>query len=187
MQSERATKVLFLLLSLCLGCSSITSYGAATELHLSLFQAIDQRLAYMEDVALYKAQNRIPIEDIAREEAVLADAKNLAANHGLDPQSMERFFQAQIDAAKAIQYRYRAELLSRDLPEQAIDLQQDIRPALDRLGREIVDLFAAVIVRHWAIDEESRKLFMDTLQRRLLSTADKEALFRAMQEVRSSQ
>jgi len=182
MQRDHAAKLLFLLLSLSL---SISSNGAASELHLLLFKAIDQRLAYMEDVALYKAQNRIPIEDIQREGAVIAVATNLAASRGLDPQSIERFFQAQIDSAKAIQYRYRAELLSRDLPEQSIDLQQDIRPALDRLGGDIIDLFATVIEHHSVIGEESRKLFMDTLQRRLLSNADKQALFRAMQEVRS--
>jgi chorismate mutase len=52
--------------------------SAEPELSDSLFQTIDERLGYMEDVALFKAQNRIPVEDIAREKVVLFDAKELA-------------------------------------------------------------------------------------------------------------
>ncbi|MFB0988114.1 MAG: chorismate mutase, partial [Gammaproteobacteria bacterium] len=39
-------------------------HGAAAE--LSLFQAIAERLSYMEDVGAYKAQNKIPVEDVQR-------------------------------------------------------------------------------------------------------------------------
>ena len=76
---------------------SSTIHGAESE--PSLFQAIAERLAYMEDVAVYKAQNKIPVEDVGREKRVLSNAKELAATHGLDPDSMERFFIAQISAA----------------------------------------------------------------------------------------
>ena len=76
---------------------SSTIHGAESE--PSLFQAIAERLRYMEDVAVYKAQNQIPVEDVGREKKVLSNAKELAATHGLDPDSMERFFIAQISAA----------------------------------------------------------------------------------------
>jgi len=163
-----------------------TVQGAESELQLALFQAINERLDYMNDVALFKAQNKIPVEDVEREKIVLSDAKELAASHGLDPDSIERFFIAQINAAKAIQYRYRAELLTRETPTLSIDLQADIRPALDRLGSDIVTLFATVLQNESSIGEESREGFMRTLQNLLLADAERTALFDAMLEVRRS-
>jgi chorismate mutase len=163
------------------------AHSAESGLSLSLFQAIDERLGYMEDVALFKAQNQIPIEDIEREEIVLSDAKELAARLGLDPNSMERFFIAQISAAKAIQYRYRAELLTREMPTKSIGLQSNIRPALDRLGSDIVTLFARLLQSQSAMEGESRDRFMSILQARLLADTEREALFDAMLEVRRSQ
>ena len=130
-------------------------HGAAAE--PSLFQAISERLSYMEDVGAYKAQNKIPIEDVEREKIVLSKAKELAAAHGLDHNSMERFFIAQISAAKAIQYRYRAEILTREIPTKPIDLQSDIRPELDRLDSDIVKLFATALQSRLAIAEERRE------------------------------
>lgn len=78
----------------------------------TLFKTINDRLSYMEDVALFKAVNHLPIEDSVREKKVIANAKTSAASKGLDPDSVEAFFEAQISVAKAIQYRYRADLLS---------------------------------------------------------------------------
>lgn len=164
---------------------SSATHGAESE--LSLFQAITERLSYMEDVALYKAQNHIPVEDVEREKIVLSNAKDLAAAHGLDPDSTERFFIAQISAAKAIQYRYRAELLTREMPTRPIDLQSDIRPELDKLGGDIVKLFATLLQSRSAMGEDRRERFMSTLQSRLLIDAEREALFDAMLEIRRSQ
>jgi chorismate mutase len=161
--------------------------SAEPELSDSLFQTIDERLGYMEDVALFKAQNRIPVEDIAREKVVLFDAKELASSHRLNPDSMERFFIAQISAAKAIQYRYSAELLTLEMPTRSIDLQSEIRPALDQLGSEIVSLFSALLESRATIVEKDREQFMNTLQSRLLDDSEREALFDAMLEVRRSQ
>ena len=148
--------------------------SAEPESSLMLFQAIDERLAHMEDVALFKAQNQMPVED-------------LASSHGLDPDSMERFFIAQISAAKAIQYRYRAALLTREIPTRLVDLQAGIRPALDRLGNDIIVLFATVLHSRSAMEEQSRERFMNTLQSQLLADAEREAMFDAMLEVRRSQ
>ena len=77
-----------------------------------IFSTINERLSYMEDVALFKAQNHLPIEDIQRESVVINKAKVSASEQGLDPEIVKDFFQAQISVAKAIQYRYRADLLS---------------------------------------------------------------------------
>lgn len=181
-QPPAPTIILKLVLSLLF--LSNTAQGADSELPLSLFQAIDARLGYMNDVALFKVQNKIPIEDVEREEIVLSDAKTLAATHGLDPDSMERFFIAQINAAKAIQYRHRAELLTRERSRQAVDLQSEIRPALDRLGSDIVNLFATLLQDQFSLEEESRESFNGALQNGLLTDAERQALFDAMLDVR---
>jgi len=149
-----------------------------------LFHAIDERLSHMEDVALFKAQNQIPVEDIEREKIVLSDSRELANLFGLEPESMEGFFQAQINTAKAIQYRFRAELQTAVIPTDAIDLSSEIRPALDRLGKEIVVLFSKLLQEPHALHEGSRTSFMQILDRRLLDDADKNALFNAMIDVR---
>ncbi len=172
-------------LLLCLGgvLLSTCARGAESESVLALFRAIDERLGYMEEVGLYKAKNQIPIEDLERERIVLLDAKNLAASQGLDPESMETFFIAQINAAKAIQYRYRADLLSQEMPTRTVDLQTDIRPALDQLGSDIIRLFAVLLSNDHLLNERDRDLFLATVQRNLLTDADKQALYGAMLEV----
>ncbi len=141
----------------------------------------------MEDVALFKAQNQIPVEDSAREQIVLRDAKELAATLGLDSQSMEQFFVAQINAAKAIQYRYRAELLTQDLPNRTVNLDATIRPELDRLGVEIVRLFAEFLRAGSILGEKQREQFTLALRSSHLTQADKSALFDAMKQVRLAQ
>lgn len=77
---------------------------------------INQRLSYMKDVAGYKANNHLAIEDLSQEDKVLANTVNEAKQLGLDGESVKSFIQAQMDAAKAIQYRYRADWLS--IPEK---------------------------------------------------------------------
>ncbi len=53
-----------------------------------LFSVINERLSYMEDVALFKAQKHKAIEDIKREEVVIAKASASAAKAGLNEGSV---------------------------------------------------------------------------------------------------
>ena len=191
MRLIKAKKLYFLSIILTIILSALTFSSAASsadsKLSLLLFKTIDERLGYMKDVALFKAQNQIQVEDIEREKIVLSNAKKLAVRHGLDPTSMEHFFIVQINAAKAIQYRFRAELLTLEIPARSVDLESNIRPALDQLGSDIVALFATLLQNQSAVKEESRKIFIRTLQSQSLSEVEREALFNAMLEVRSSQ
>ena len=115
------------------------SHQASAEVIASeLFKAINERLGYMEDVALFKARRQLAIEDIEREKIVIEKAKKSAQNKGLDPDSVEAFFKAQISVAKAIQFRYRADLLSQPTSREPRDLKQEIRPQLISLGDQII-------------------------------------------------
>ncbi len=101
----------------------------------ALFETINQRLSYMKDVGLYKAQNQLAIENVERERVVLNSAKTAAAEKGLDADAVAGFFTAQISAAKAIQYRYRADLLSQPSQRQPLDLNAEIRPGFTHAWR----------------------------------------------------
>ncbi|HIH5645595.1 TPA: gamma subclass chorismate mutase AroQ, partial [Serratia marcescens] len=86
-----------LLIACCL-----TSFPALADGAAALGELVNQRLSLMKDVAGYKAQQHLPIEDLAQEAKVLASAQAEAGRLGLEPASVRPFIAAQMDAAKAI-------------------------------------------------------------------------------------
>lgn len=100
-----------LLIACCL-----TSFPALADGAAAIGELVNQRLSLMKDVAGYKAQQHLPIEDLAQEAKVLASAQAEAGRLGLEPASVRPFIAAQMDAAKAIQYRYRADWLASRSP-----------------------------------------------------------------------
>lgn len=90
---------------------SVTTLAMPTQ-SADVASLINQRLSHMKDVAGYKAQHHLAIEDLPQEAKVLANSVAEAEKLGLDGESVKPFIQAQMDAAKAIQYRYRADWLS---------------------------------------------------------------------------
>lgn len=117
---------------------ALLSAGAANA--QTLTELVQTRLGYMKDVAAYKWQQQLPIENLEREEQVLDSARMEALRHRLDVAQSRQFFQAQIDAAKDIQHYWHA--LWRMNPDQqpagAVDLNGSIRPQLLTLGNRIV-------------------------------------------------
>ena len=150
-----------------------------------LFTTINLRLSYMQEVALYKAQQQLPIEDIPREQLVIVDAKIAAAELGLNPESMEDFFAAQIAVAKAIQYRYREQLLSEPSQPPAQDLDSEIRPVLTQLGDRIVQLIAGQILTSGPLGATDWNAFDAAIDTNFVSPADKRLLFDALILVRA--
>lgn len=148
-----------------------------------LFSTINQRLSYMEDVALYKAIHHLPIEDVEREKVVLEKSKSKAASVGLDPQRIEGFFQAQIAVAKAIQYRHRADFLSTPRTRLPRDLKKEVRPALIKLGGQLIQRMMGYIEEHGAIQPEDFDLFDKAITIRFVTPADKRLLFNALLQV----
>ncbi|MEM6464612.1 MAG: gamma subclass chorismate mutase AroQ [Pseudomonadota bacterium] len=130
----------FIILSICLLPAAVFADSAKAP------KLIGERLSLMKDVAIYKAQRGLPVEDLAREAVVIDAAVKSAAEHGLEPASTRAFFQAQIDAAKVIQAcwieRWEAQ---GELPADGADLVNEIRPELLRLGDAIVAAIAVNI------------------------------------------
>lgn len=115
-------------------CFSGSIMASATD----VAENVNQRLSWMKDVAGYKAVRHLPIEDLQQEANVLAKSVAEAEKLGLDGHSVRPFIQAQMDAAKAIQYRYRADWLT--APEvgwqpQPLDV---IRTRLSQLNTTIL-------------------------------------------------
>lgn len=102
-------------------------------------ELLDRRLALMPEVAATKYSQQKPIADPAREQEVLEHSVADAQALQLDPTAARAFFSVQILMARAIQERCFTDWKTRDLsPPRARDLAQELRPALDAIGRELL-------------------------------------------------
>lgn len=162
----------------------ISFHSIASVTSQDLFTAINLRLSYMEDVALYKAYNNEPIEDTKREAIVIENASVSAEKEGLNKDSVVDFFSAQISAAKAIQYRYRADLLTISTDKKPKDLETVIRPELIKLGKDINTEIAQYLREGGTFTKNELEVFKATLKSRYLKESDKELLFDALTKIR---
>ena len=142
-----------------------------------LFLLINERLSYMEHVALYKERTNSTTEDIEREAVVLMDAVETANELGLFGPSIESFFKTQISVAKAIQYRYRADWQSESPSFVPLNLQETIRPKLSQIGKSIIDKIATLYSNGEQINEEHRDLFYNSIDIENVKQQDKTRLF----------
>lgn len=135
MMKEFTRRRALLAAAVALVCLSGGAVRAEDDSLARLLALIGQRLDVMPDVAKHKFNTGAAVDDLPREAQVLAQVTAQAAAAGVAPDLAERFFQAQIDAAKTIQRAriaaWKAE--GRGSFADAPDLAKDIRPKLDRL------------------------------------------------------
>lgn len=163
---------LVLLVSLfCMVSSAFASPDPAT----SLASAMNQRIQVMKDVAGYKSTHHLPVEDLVREQKVLATAQAEAGEAGVDPQSVAPFIQAQMDAAKAIQYRYLADWLSRPEPDWKPANLEDVRARISQYDNVILKTISEQLKSGGFSDGERAQL-LSLLNAPQLSGADKQHL-----------
>ncbi|WP_237113859.1 gamma subclass chorismate mutase AroQ [Pseudoalteromonas rubra] len=160
-----------------------TQIKARTDSGKSVFSLIDKRLSQMQSVALFKAHKHKPIEDLSREVVVLSKALEQARQHCLGASSVKAFFQAQMDAAKAIQYRYRAQWLAEGIPSKTADLTH-LRHTLNQLGSAILETLTAHLAQHGNLTPELAPAFHAALITDNLTDKDKQRLYQALQSVR---
>ena len=93
----------------------------------------------MKDVAAFKWQHGLPIENLEREKIVLASAIQQGLHFQLTKDSSQAFFEVQIDAAKEIQGYWFEQWRKKpgSIPQSSVDLDGEIRPALILLGQSI--------------------------------------------------
>ncbi len=107
---------------------------------LRVLQLADQRLALMPAVAAWKWQHHTPVTAPAREQAVIAHAGQLAHRLGLSEGAVERVFALQVRLARDEESRLddHWHATGYDYRGQPPDLQQVLRPQLDRLTGDLL-------------------------------------------------
>jgi chorismate mutase len=104
-----------------------------------------RRLAIAEQVALSKWDSGTAVEDVSRETQVIVGAVKAGDAKGIDSAFITRFFKAQIEANKVVQYSLLADWRRHGAApaHTPIDLAGTIRPELDQLQTELVAELAA--------------------------------------------
>ncbi|KAF1043645.1 MAG: Secreted chorismate mutase [Herbaspirillum frisingense] len=108
------------------------------------------RLDVAAPVARSKWNSHAPIDDPAREQAILDDVAARAQKMGLDAQWARRFFQDQFDAGKIVQRDLHRQWQLERRPPFATppDLAREVRPVLDRLTPELLAALSR-LDGHW--------------------------------------
>jgi chorismate mutase-like protein len=98
----------------------------------------------MTEVARWKWNRQAQIEDLPRERAQLASLRERGAATGVTIAVVNAFFGAQINAAKQLQIelfdRWRREQVKQF--EGVLELDADLRPAIDRVTSEMLVVLA---------------------------------------------
>jgi chorismate mutase-like protein len=110
----------------------------------SLRALIDARLLLAPDVAQYKWNHHLPVEDAPREAQVIAALGHRAGELGVPPAWAEAFFRAQIEASKIAQNELFQgwDVFKRGEFPDAPDLATVTRPKLDRLTDQLLSALA---------------------------------------------
>ncbi len=141
-----------------------------------LYAAVGERLSLMRDVAAFKWLHELPVEDLERETVVIDAAVASALNRQIRPETAERFFRVQIEAAKDIQRHWFERWQTGQGPQSAPDLVAEVRPELLRLGERINRLMGAAI-------SHERSLFLRLTATEGLNDDRTEELFDSLRSV----
>ena len=97
----------------------------------------EQRLALAPDIAWYKHSRNVPVYDPARETAVLQTVMAAGQQQGLNPDTVRRFFAAEMEASRRIQWEWIEGWRKNRIPapeRPAQDLGAYIRPQIDDIN-----------------------------------------------------
>ncbi|MFY2507843.1 gamma subclass chorismate mutase AroQ [Vibrio pectenicida] len=160
-------------------------FSHAQEASKAVFEKINLRMSYMQDVAIYKIKNNLAIEDIKREAVVIEKSKAASEKHGLDGTSTTELTNSLIAAAKAIQYRYRADMLTQPtgIPQKNRDLKTEVRPALIKLGNELNASISNYLKAGGKFTDDQYQTFDTIVTVPYLKDSDKKMIFKALQNV----
>lgn len=144
---------------------------------------VNERLAYMKDVAGYKAEQHLPIEDLTQEKKVLDQSLSEAESFGLNSETVKPFIVTQMNVAKAIQYRYRADWLSS--PESNWKPQDlaEVRLKISSLNTELLKNIAYELKKNHNKAPHGCS-YMWPVQHSQLKDADKKALCVALNKIK---
>lgn len=142
-----------MLLSCCGGMRAASS---------SLPALMVQRLNWMDEVAEAKRAKGLPITDPKREAELLRAMTQRGVAAGLPAEKVRLFFTGQLQAAKMRQEEWLRQHPTATM-KQAPDLPGTIRPALDEIGRKMIEQMAQShsLAENTAIMNEAQLLLTD--------------------------
>ena len=139
-------KVISVVLNILGACALVASGGQPRDLSSAeqfgpLVDASAHRIKIARQVAFAKWDSHHAVEDQRREEDVISAAVAQGVARGLDREFVARFFQAQIDANKFVQYALLSEWhrLGSAPQHPQFDLSRTIRPELDTIQSSLID------------------------------------------------
>jgi cyclohexadienyl dehydratase len=153
---------------------ALTGGAAAATPTPELYTLLRERLALMPAVAAYKWHAGHPVEDLPRERQVVAEAVREGLRVGLTAESSARLFDAQIDAAKAVQRHWFAVWRAGETAPPAPDLAVVLRPQLLDLGARVIAAAAVATPHH------DRERLADAISMPGLADEHVDALFAAV-------
>jgi len=147
---------------------------------------MNERLSYMKDVAGYKAEQHLPIEDLVQEKKVLDQSLSEAESFGLSSETVKPFIVTQMNVAKAIQYRYRADWLSSPETNWKPQDLSEVRLKIGSLNTELLKNIA------YELKKNHNKApygcsYMWPVQHPQLKEADKKALCVTLNKIKLKQ
>ncbi|WP_095192628.1 chorismate mutase [Pseudomonas sp. Irchel 3A7] len=156
--------------------------STAPEALQPLLATINERLNIADQVALTKWDSGKPIQDTARETAVIANARKQAAERRLDPDDAAELIAAQIEANKLVQYgliaQWQAAHKAPDLPRP--DLNQ-LRLKLDELQTRLLQQYADFVP--YRVDPECPNWLAEQRSSLIKDALHGQALIRATGEL----
>lgn len=175
---QRAVQVASTLAAFMCFCSLAQAYQYDQTARL-----VNERLSYMKDVAGYKAEQHLPIEDLTQEKKVLDQSLSEAESFGLNSETVKPFIVTQMNVAKAIQYRYRADwLLSPESNWKPQDLAE-VRLKISSLNTELLKNIAVELKRNNNKAPHGCS-YMWPIQHLQLKEADKKALCETLNKIK---
>lgn len=144
---------------------------------------VGKRLLHMKNVALFKAAKHLPVEDQGQEAHVTEQAIIIASSFGLDTASVREFVSFQMKVAKAVQYRYRAQLLFFGRMPDAPKSLDNERERIAAIGEELLRLLATRLLCGIKIEGSDRQKFIAMLDAHDLTKAELGMFFDAVQRV----
>jgi cyclohexadienyl dehydratase len=146
----------------------------------ALLALIELRLAFMPAVALAKEERGLPTENPEQEAEVIARARERATLLHVSPDAIAALFEAMIRAARDVQDEFRAIPAAERPAVEAMDLEQDARPALARISATIVARAADVAHGRLNGPRPTPAVIADAIDATLAPAADRLAIATAV-------
>ena len=105
----------------------------------------ERRLSLSPDIAWYKHSNDVPVYDPVRDTSILQTVMAAGQQQGLNPDTVRRFFAAEMEASRRIQWEWIEGWRKNRIPpldRPAQDLGAYVRPQIDEINARQISAMA---------------------------------------------